>query len=60
MTTPGRPIKVEQNTDEDGEAYVTEWYTDPPPDETLFRITRDEWTEGEGIRVHRIYAIASD
>ena len=60
--TENQPIRIEQSTDDDGEEYVTEWYTDPPPAGTPFRITLDEWTESEDkdIRVHRIYTIATD
>jgi hypothetical protein len=55
-----RPVRVERNTDDSGAEYATEWYTDPPPDEVLFRVTRDEWVNVDGIRVWRIYEIALD
>lgn len=56
MSTPGRPLKVEQNIDDSG-VYSTEWYCEEPPPEVPYFVVREEWAVVEGIRVHRIFEV---
>lgn len=50
----GRPILTEEVTTEDG-TYTQQWYCQPPPAGTPYRVTDCTWGDHHTIR--RIYAI---
>jgi hypothetical protein len=40
---------------EENDLHATEWYCDPPPERSPYRIVGEDWVDREGRRVRRIY-----
>jgi len=43
------PVLVESNTDIFG-SFETRWMCEPPPEDQLYQVFRDEWTDDMAVR----------